>query len=192
MVILPLVTKFMEKYPEIKLELELTERVVDMVDENIDIAVRSGLLHDSNLVATHLQDNNFILFASPSYLKKYGVPLSSNELIDHTCLCYGFAGWKEWYLLSDAAQPIPLSNRITINSVNGQKQLIINDSGIALIPRWAVKEDVKQGRLSVIMPSLTFSPSEKLTSTYAIYQNREFVSPKIRVFLDFIKQELLP
>ncbi|PKG74089.1 LysR family transcriptional regulator [Shewanella sp. GutCb] len=192
MVILPLVTRFMEKYPEIKLELELTERVVDMVDENIDIAVRSGLLHDSNLVATHLQDNNFILCASPSYLKKYGVPLSSNELIDHTCLCYGFAGWKEWYLLSDAAQPIPLSNRITINSVNGQKQLIINDSGIALIPRWAVKEDVKQGRLSVIMPSLTFSPSEKLTSTYAIYQNREFVSPKIRVFLDFIKQELLP
>jgi len=190
MVVLPLIARFMDKYPKIKLELELTERIVDMIGENIDIAIRSGLLHDSNLIATQLQENDFILCASPSYLKKHGVPQSPSELLAHTCLCYGYAGWKEWYLLEDTAQPISLSNRITINSVNGQKQLIINDSGIALIPRWAVKKDIKQGRLSVIMPSRTFSPHEKLTSNYAIYQNREFISPKIRVFLDFLKLEL--
>ena len=190
MVILPLISKFTEMYSDINLEIELTERVVDMIDENIDIAIRSGQLNDSNLIATPLMDNDFILSASPGYISKNSLPKTPEQLAQHNCICYGYVGWKDWYLIEKTAKIINLSNRLTVNSVNGQKQLILNDAGIALIPRWAIGKELQENKLSQLLPLYTFSPKDKLSSTYAIYQNREFIAPKIRAFLDFIKSEI--
>ncbi|WP_438465496.1 LysR family transcriptional regulator [Marinomonas sp. PE14-40] len=190
-VILPLIPLFLEQYPAIKVELDLTERVVDLVEDNIDIAIRSGKLENSSLIATKLMDNNFILCASPHYLSKHPAILSPDNLSKHQCIHYGYSGWQSWYLLTNEKQSLNLEKPISVNSVNGQKQLILNHAGIALIPQWAVKNELEEKSLLQLLPQHIFSPNEHLTSTYGIYLNRQFIAPKIRVFLDFIKKSII-
>ena len=185
-IILPLMSEFMALYPNIELELELTERVVDLVEENIDVAIRSGRLPDSAMIAKHLADNNFLLCASPQYLATHTIPKQPEDLINHQCIRYSYSRWKDWYLMTEGKQKLNINKGISINSVNGQKQLVLNNSGIALMPLWAIKRELDKGDLIHIMPEQLFSPYEEISSTYAIYLKRDLVSPKTRVFLDFI------
>ena len=100
-VMLPLMPQFIAQFPDIDLELELTERVVDLVDENIDIAIRSGQLPDSTLISKRLALNNFLLCASPNYLAQHGKPKTPNDLENFDCIRYSYSGWKEWYLFEE-------------------------------------------------------------------------------------------
>ncbi len=186
-VVLPLLTKFRQQYPEINVELELTERVVDFVDENIDIAIRSGRLPDSNLIAKRLADNNFLLCASPEYLEGKEALKSPTQLIDFDCIRYGYAGWRDWFLMEDGVPTrLTINPNLTINTVNGQKQLVLNHAGLALLPLWAVHNELRNGTLIQVLPDFVFSPYDVMSATYALYLKRELVSPKIRVFIDFI------
>ncbi len=183
-VILPLIPLFREQYPNINVELELTERVVDLVDENIDIAIRSGRLPDSTLISKHLMPNNFIVCASPSYLEKHGEPLTPSELDRYSCIKYSYRGWREWFLMNDKPTKLSIGKGLSINSVNGQKQLLLSQTGLALIPLWAVTEELDKGTLVQVLSQYVLSPYETLSSTYAIYLKRELTAPKTRVFLE--------
>lgn len=185
-VILPVLPKFLQEHPQLNVKVELTERVVDLIEEGTDVAIRSGNLSDSSLIARRLVPNNFIICASPTYLQQAGMPQSIEDLLGHTCIRYGYAGWANWYRISEKSEKLALGNTLEINSVNGQKQLILNHGGMALIPHWAVREELRSGDLLQVLPDQTFSPHEDQTSTYAIYLKRELVSPKIKVFIDFI------
>ncbi|KZN61765.1 LysR family transcriptional regulator [Pseudoalteromonas luteoviolacea] len=189
-VIMPLVPRFTRQYPNINIEIELTERVVDLVDENIDIAIRSGRLSDSNLISKRLAANNFVICASPSYLKTHGVPVTPGDLERFACIKYSYRGWRNWFLINESPMKLKIKEGLSINSVNGQKQLLLNDAGIALIPFWAVKKELEVGSLVQLLPQYTFSPYETLSSTYAIYLKRELLAPKTRVFLDFLSQNI--
>ncbi|MFT7683296.1 MAG: DNA-binding transcriptional LysR family regulator [Moritella dasanensis] len=188
--VLPLVPGFMQAYPDVNIELELTERVVDIVEDNVDIAIRSGRLPDSNLIASKLANNDFLLCATPQYLAEHGRPKTPDDLRDFNCICYGFSGWRDWYLLDDKPRRLAIKEGLIVNSVNGQKQLILNHAGLALIPRWAVSQQLNKGELIHVLAEYSFSPYEKLSSTYALYLKRDLISPKIRVFLDYLKQHL--
>ena len=188
--ILPLIPSFTAQYPEIKLSLEMTGRVVDLVEENVDIAIRTGRLRDSNLIALKLASNDFLLCASPQYLADNGSPDSPFKLIDFECIRYEYSGWRNWFLMNEKPIKLAMKSGLTIRSINGQKQLILNHAGLALMPKWAVKGELENGSLIQILDQHTFSPYESLSSTYAIYSKRELVSPKIRVFLDYIKTHI--
>jgi len=188
--ILPLIPSFTAQYPEIKLSLEMTGRVVDLVEENVDIAIRTGKLRDSNLIALKLVDNDFLLCASPQYLADNGVPASPFQLKDFDCIRYEYSGWRNWFLMHEKPTKLVIKSNLTIRSINGQKQLILSHAGFALMPKWAVKDELENGSLVQILKQHVFSPYESLSSTYAIYSKRELVSPKIRVFLDFIKAHI--
>ncbi|MGF1761007.1 LysR substrate-binding domain-containing protein [Photobacterium sagamiensis] len=190
-IVLPLIPEFMAAYPDINVELELTERVVDLVEENIDIAIRSGRLPDSNLIAKQLAYNNFLLCSSPAYLAKHDALQSPFELGQYDCIRYGYVGWRDWYVMDDGkATKLTIDGGLTVNTVNGQKQLLLNDAGLALMPLWAVKDELKSGALVHVLPDHTFSPYEIISSTYAIYLKRELISPKVRVFIDFLSQRI--
>ena len=189
-IILPLMSEFMALYPNIELELELTERVVDLVEDNIDVAIRSGRLPDSTLIAKHLADNNFLLCASPQYLAANKTPQQPEDLIHHQCIRYSYTRWKDWYLMTGKKTKLNLNNGISINSVNGQKQLVLNNTGLALMPLWAIKNELERGALIHVMPEYVFSPYEEISSTYAIYLKRDMISRKARVFLDFIGERI--
>jgi len=189
-VILPLIPLFKKQYPNINIELELTERVVDLVEENIDIAIRSGRLPDSTLIAKHLIHNNFLVCASPNYIAEYGEPTTPYDLGKFSCIRYSYRGWKEWFLMEEKTIKLSFGKGISINSVNGQKQLLLNHAGLALVPLWAVKEELENGTLINVLPKFTLSPYEVMSSTYAIFLKRELISPKTRVFLDFISHNI--
>ena len=191
-IIMPLIAEFMRLYPNIQLELELTERVVDLVEENIDIAIRSGRLPDSTMIAKHLANNDFLLCASPEYLASHNKIVQPEDLINHQCIRYSYSRWQDWYLMAEEKKKLTINKSISVNSVNGQKQLILNNTGLALMPLWAVKTELENGSLVQVMQQHIFSPYEELSATYAIYLKREMISPKTRVFLDFIAAKIKP
>lgn len=188
--VLPLIPTFSQLYPDITLELEMTGRVVDLIEDNVDIAIRTGKLRDSNLIAVKLADNHFTLCATPLFLKERGTPKSPEDLASFNCICYEYAGWRDWYLMQEKAKKLSIKSNLRIRSINGHKQLVLNHAGLALLPRWAIKDEINDGRLVEVMPSYTFSPYETLSATYAIHLKREMISPKINVFLDFLKQHM--
>lgn len=189
--VLPLIPKFMSLYPDIDINIELTERVVDLIEENIDVAIRSGRLSDSTMIARRLVFNDFLLCASPQYLKNKGTPRRIDDLADHQCIRYGYNGWKEWFLIAEDSKKLMINSQVSVNSVNGQKQLVLNHTGLTLIPLWAVKDELAKGSLVQVMPDHIFSPYEELSATYAIYLKRDMVSPKTRVFLDFLVEHMV-
>ena len=176
-VVLPLISKFISLYPNIDIELELSER--------------SGRLPDSTMVARQLTLNNFLLCASPQYLVNHSTPHSPEDLINHQCIRYNYSRWKDWFLMAEVKTKLNLNNAISVNSVNGQKQLVLNDAGLALTPLWAIKNELEDGSLVQVMPEYTFSPYEELSATYAIYLKRDMISPKTRVFLDFLVENIV-
>ncbi|WDE02415.1 LysR family transcriptional regulator [Thalassomonas actiniarum] len=188
--VLPLIPAFLKQFPEIKLELEMTGRVVDLVEENVDIAIRTGQLRDSNLIATKLADNEFLLCASPQYISEHGIPDTPFSLKNYDCIRYQYAGWRDWFLMDDKPLKLEVKDGLTIRSINGQKQLILHHAGLALMPRWAVQEELNNNTLIQVLEQYTISPYQSLTATYAIYLKRELISPKIRVFLDFLKENI--
>ncbi|MBY5945156.1 LysR family transcriptional regulator [Photobacterium rosenbergii] len=189
-VILPLVNGFRQRYPEVEISVELSERVKDLIEDNIDVAIRSGELADSSLVARKLQDNDFILCASPEYLATVSTLSSPSELAGHQCIRYGYAGWQHWYLMGETLEKLAIGNGLEVNTVNGQKQLLLSHCGIALIPYWAVANELKAGLLQQVLPDYHFSPQATPTATYAIYLKREMVSPKVRVFIDYLVEQI--
>lgn len=188
--ILPLIPQFIKQYPEVNVELELTERVIDLVEDNVDIAIRSGRLADSNLIARKLADNNFLLCASPQYIAEHGSPGTPCEVANFDCISYGYPGWREWFLMGDTPTKLTKKSGLIVNSVNGQKQLLLNHAGLALIPQWAIEGELNSGALIRILDEYVFSPYEGMSSTYAIHLKRDLISPKIRVFLDFLKKHI--
>lgn len=93
--------------------------------------------------------------------------------------------------MAEEKTKLSLNKAISVNSVNGQKQLVLNNAGLALIPLWAVNNELKDGTLIQVMPEYTFSPYEELSATYAIYLKRDMISPKTRVFLDFLVENIV-
>ncbi|WP_263080461.1 LysR substrate-binding domain-containing protein [Endozoicomonas sp. Mp262] len=186
--VVPFLSSFMETYPDITVELELTERVVNLVEENIDLAIRSGKLADSNMVATKLMENHFILCASPEYLKSNGVPDSIESLKRFNCIRYGYAGWHNWYLLGDKPEKIEVLGNPVVNTVTSQHKLLLSHTGLALMPSWAVRDDLRSGRLVRVLEQLKLSPYPSESATYGVYLDRRFIMPKVRAFLDFIKK----
>ncbi len=189
-VVLPLVPQFMLQYPNIDIDIELTERVVDLVEENIDVAIRSGRLSDSSMIAKQLAFNNFMLCATPRYLANHGVPDNPDDLAQHTCIRYSYARWQDWFLMAKKRTKLLINNTISVNSVNGQKQLLLNDAGLTLMPIWAIKDELANGSLVHVMQEYTLSPYEELSATYALYLKRDMMSPKVRVFLDFLIENI--
>ncbi|WP_305810476.1 LysR family transcriptional regulator [Photobacterium leiognathi] len=189
-VVMPLIPEFINLYPNINIELELTERVVDLVEENIDIAIRSGRLPDSTMIAKRLAYNNFLLCSSPQYLNKNGTPNCPEDLIHHQCIRYSYSRWKNWFLMENERIKLTINDAIAVNSVNGQKQLLLNHAGLALMPLWAIKKELEEGSLVQVLRENTFSPYEEISATYAIYLKRDMVSPKTRLFLDFLVEHI--
>ncbi len=190
-VVVPLLQSFMEAYPDITVELELTERVVNLAEENIDLAIRSGKLADSNMVATKLMDNDFILCASPKYLNRNGTPDSIESLKTFNCIRYGYAGWHNWYVLDNKPRKIEVLGNTIVNTVTSQHKLLLSHSGLALMPLWAVRDDLKCARLVRVLEKFKLSPYPSESATYAIYLDKRYVAPKVRSLIDFIKQKFM-
>ena len=187
--ILPaLLGKFASMYPKLDLELVLTDRVVDLVAENIDIAIRAGELQDSTLIAKKLGVSCFQAFASQSYLKKHGTPEKPQDLSQHECLRFTISFEDRVWELEKGSRKaaVHVAGRIAANSLDALKELVIAGQGIALLPGYCYKKEIERKELIPILPGWTTEQAP----VHIVYPPHKFVPPKVRAFIEFFSDAL--
>lgn len=184
--LIDLISKFSVEYPKIRINMMLTDRTVDIVEEGVDLALRIGNLSDSNLIARQLASIHTVACASPDYLKKYGEPKIPEELSEHKCIVdSNFSENARWSFTKAEKQfSIPINFSHYVNSAIAAKELAIRDNGITLSPIFAVGNDIKAGRLKVILKQHNI----ETFGLYAVYSHRKHLSTKVRLFIDMAKE----
>ena len=176
----PVLDVLMKRHPAIKIDLIITNRLVDLVAENIDVAVRAGPLKNSGLIAKRFVLGQFGLWASPSYLKNNSVPRNPDELKEHDCLRFApFTGRKLQLTNGRERAQIALAGRITADDFEALRALAVLGWGIALLPSFLCAEEVKERKLVSVLPNWR---GDSVTIS-VVYPAQRFVSPKIRAFI---------
>lgn len=186
--LIPLAAKFNERYPHIQLSLASSEGYINLIDRKVDIALRAGELDDSGLRARHLFDSHFRVVASPDYLAKHGTPQSTEDLANHQCL--GFtepSSLNAWAVLDAQGNPYKISPHFTANSGEILRSLCLSGCGIACLSDFLVDNDIAEGKL---IPLLVEQTSNKTLPFNAVYYSDKAVNLRLRVFLDFLVEEL--
>lgn len=184
----PLWSEFMARHPGVVLDITLSDRVVDLVEEGYDMAVRIGRLASSSLIGRQLSSTRMALCASPGYLAAHGAPRHPRDLADHAVISYSlFSMGEQWEFEGpDGAVSVKVEPRMRTNSGDTCRQAALHDSGIVLQPSFLVGEDVEAGRLVELMPEYR---SIEL-GIYAVYASRQHVSPKVRLLIDHLQRAL--
>ena len=176
-----LFTDFLCDYPEVRLEVQSTTRHVDLLSEGVDVAIRIGPVKDQNLIARRLHTDRLIAVASPGYLEWRGTPDAPENLADHNCIV-GFAGeWtpsKSWPLLKGGS--VPVGGRLSANEIELVMKTVLSGIGIALLPSAVAADHLRKGEL---VPVLTDRVGAEIPVSL-VYADREFVDPKVRIFVD--------
>ncbi len=179
--ILPaIVSQYSKKYPKARIEVMLTDRRVDLLSENIDLAIRAGELKDSSLIAKRVGTIYFAPFASPKYLKNKGTPTHPRELRSHSCLQFTPVGVDEWKMTGPKGSlNVPVPGKILINDMFALKKMAMMDDGIAFLPTYYCYSEVQSGKLVRILPEWR----SHLTPIHFVYPAQRFVTPKLSAFI---------
>ncbi|MDW1914488.1 LysR family transcriptional regulator [Vibrio sp. Vb0349] len=181
--ILPqVINEFNQKYPDINIDMDLDNRFVDIVNERFDLAIRTGVLPDSSLIARKLVDANWIICASPQYLAKHGIPKQPQALAKHNCLVYSYqeTGAHEWaFKDGDEVYQITVDGNLCTNNSSVLRNVALLGQGIIYVPRVLVYEDLKQGSLIQLFKDET----AKCLGIYAVYPYTRQQPEKIKIFI---------
>lgn len=184
----PLWGEFMARHPKVTLDVTLADRIVDLVEEGYDLAVRIARLPSSTLVSRKLTSTRTILCASPRYLREHGTPSHPSQIADHAVLAYSlFATGDHWEFDGpEGPVAVSVSPRMRTNSGDTCRAAALRDQGIVLQPSFLVGADLRSGALVEILPQYR---SVEL-GVYAVYPSRQHVAAKVRVLIDFLAQAL--
>ena len=192
--IVPLLGEFETRYPELTIELLLTDSVVDLLTERVDLAIRLGLLEDSTLIAQRLIKTNYAVCASPKYLEYKGEPNQPNNLSQHNCLLFPLAGFRSRWLFKDRAgtiETVPVNGNTIISSAIALKQCALSDMGLALLPHWLIDPELESGKLIQVLTEYEVTARDFNTSAWLVYPSRTYVPLKVRLLIDFLKQHIV-
>ncbi len=184
----PLWSDFMAANPRVTLDVTLSDRVVDLVEEGYDLAVRIGSLPNSSLIGRKLASTRMVLCASPKYLKKQGRPTHPAYIAEHTVLAYSLlATGDHWELEGPQGKVKVLVHPVMrTNSGDTCRAAALKHQGIILQPSFLVEEDLRSGALVELMPQYRAAEF----GIYAVYPSRQYVSAKIRLLIEFLAKAL--
>ncbi len=184
------VADFLVLYPEIEIEMSMTDRFVDVVDEGFDLAVRIGRLPDSSLVARKLATARFAVCASPDYLARHGEPASPADLAEHQCLVYtNLATADAWQFQGPEGNiPVRIGGRFRVNNGDAILEAALQGVGLAILPTFIAGQDLQAGRLQTVLTEY----GQPEPGIYAVYPHNRHLSAKVRMFVDFIKKRFGP
>lgn len=182
------IADFLTLYPDVQLILDLTNRYVDLVEDGYDLAIRAGELRDSSLVAKQIATARFVMVASPSYLKRRGVPKRIEDIRDHDCIIgAGQNTHTTWRLCSkNKMASIPVSGRLAVNHLGVILRAAQHGLGIARLPAGHCARGIEDGSLVEVLPGAC--PSMGKVS--AVYPSREFMNPAVRALIDHLVDRL--
>jgi len=181
-----------ERYPRLQIELMQTDDFIDPLQDATDLLIRIGVMTDSTLQARTLAQQRFRLVVSPSYLKRYGMPSSPQDLSQHSCLVFkGFAGSQRWFFRkdSDVWQPYSFQGKLTGNNAQTLTQAAISGMGFALFPTWLIGEALHEGQLVEALTDYQVSTSLEPQTISALYPNSRRLSNKVRAVIDFLLEK---
>ncbi|MEM9165342.1 MAG: LysR family transcriptional regulator, partial [Cyanobacteria bacterium P01_F01_bin.4] len=189
--IVPLLPQFESLYPDLSVDLLLTDTRVDLFSERIDLAVRLGLLADSTLIAQRLMQVCYRVCASPQYLQQSGHPQHPSDIEAHNCLLFPLPGFRtRWIFRGQDGNPceVPVRGRTVISNAIALQQCAIAGMGLALLPHWLVDGDLQAGTLVNVFPNYDVTATDFGTAAWLVYPSRAYVPLKVRVLIDFLKQ----
>ncbi|MGE8279333.1 MAG: LysR family transcriptional regulator [Stenotrophomonas sp.] len=174
--------------PQVELDLQLSDRLVDMVEEGFDLAIRITRQPAPSLIARRLAQAHITLCAAPSYLAKRGMPTTPQDLATHDCLSYTYAADGETWNLSgpEGEVSVPLQPRMRANNGEVLREAAIAGMGIISQPDFIIEQALADGRLVPVLPGWEAAP----IGIYAVYASRSHLAPKVRSFIDYLVQRL--
>lgn len=188
--IAPVLPRFLEQHPGVKLDLRLSDTPYDLIEGSFDLALRNMEIEDSSLKGRKLAEDTRILCAAPGYLAQYGVPSRPEDLVQHRLLAFkdtssrqlsGPDGARGFY------DPQNAKHHIIMDDGLSQKIATISGAGISINSVWSIHEDLKAGRLTQVLPGWT---SEEKTALWLVYPKTNVLSAKVRVLIDFLLSEI--
>ena len=180
--LMPVVSEFSRRFPQVKLNIDLTDRFVDLVEERIDVAIRIGTLTDSTLVARKLGDTTMLVCASPAFLTQYGEPMQPHQLADYACVVdSNYASGTHWTLgTEEHTVTTEVPTRMIVNSARAARELVLAGHGIGYLPSFVVADDITKGKLKRLLPDFPSGP----LGIFAVYPHRKHLAAKVRLFID--------
>jgi DNA-binding transcriptional LysR family regulator len=187
--LLPLVPKFRAQHPELALDIALTDRVVDLLEERADIAIRWGRLPSSDLVARHLGDTVQHIVASPDYLARHGTPRKPRELDDHERLDFTYRRRVPHWTFVSRGETVEVPVRASVRASDGEglRQLALAGAGLAWLSHYHVARDLQAGRLVAVLEK--YNPREPVPISAVYLGKPGHLPPRVRVVLDFLADE---
>ena len=183
--LMPALSGYLERYPQVDVDVVLSDRVLDLLEEDCEVAVRIGHLPDSALVARPLAPYRLMICASPGYLARKGTPARPEELSGHECLSFSMAALAHWRMTGeDGDLCVPVSGRVQVNNGQALRVAALHGMGIVLQPAILMEEDVRAGRLVRLFPGYSL-PSRPMN---LVYLQDRYRSPKLRSFVDFMAE----
>lgn len=185
--IMPVIHELLDENPRLRVELDLSDAMIDIVASGVDVAIRIAPLKDSGLIARRLADNPKLIYAAPAYLERHGAPRTIEDLESHECLT--FSNFTHWQFLVDGKErSVRVSGRFCSSSVDGFLSACVSGFGLAQLSAWDAQDEVASGRL-VPVPIEGASPRD--LAIWAVFPSRRQVLPKLRVFLDRFQKSLV-
>lgn len=191
--IAPLIPRFAELYPKIELALSLSDRLINLIEEGFDLAVRIAELKDSSLAARKLAPNRRVVCASPAYLREHGEPKTPQDLTRHNCLV---AAWEQGFAMTweyknpvNKRGSVRVSGRYACDNWEVLREWAIAGLGVALKSTWDVRRQLEDGSLVPLFPGYDFDTD---VGIYAVYPHRRHLPAKTRVFIDFLAESFGP
>ena len=187
----PALPDFLAAYPELDVDLMMSDRFVDLVEDGFDVAVRIGALSDSSLIAKKLAPIRRVICASPQYLAAHGTPKTPKDLRDHQCLCNSSqSSGHEWRLNMPDGKPVmvAVTGRMTMNNGDALRVAALKHLGLIDIPTFIVGRDLQAGALISVLEE--YLP--QTLALHAVYSHARHLSPKVRAFIDFLASRFGP
>ena len=186
-VIVPLVHEFMQLYPNVEIELNNHDQVIDLLEHKTDVAIRFGELNDSTLHAKLLCRSRLYLVASPEYLKCHGTPQKVEELLDHSLIGFSQVPHLNTWPIQVNAKAFTAYPKIKASNGETVRQLALEGIGITCLSRFLVQQDLEQGRLLAILEDKVSIYEQQI---HAVYYLREHLPKRVRLFIEFLAEKL--
>jgi DNA-binding transcriptional LysR family regulator len=185
--IAPLVAEFLDRYPEVQIELALSDQVPDLIEAGFDVAIRIASLADSTLIARRLAPSHHAVCATPGYFARHGKPATPDELAEHNCLLYSNLETPQRWRFKDG-KTVRVSGNFTVDHGESLRQAALDGLGVAYMPSFLVGPDIATGSLEAVLPEYV----ESRQKVYAVYPRNRNLAPKVRAFVDFLVEEFEP
>ena len=185
----PALPEFLNLHPDVTVDMNLDDRIVDMIEEGFDVSVRISELPDSSLVARRLGPCHHAIVATPAYLERCGTPRTPEELRDHNIITYRYQeSALEWHFLTPGNKPISVavSGSLMMNNSLAVREALLEGVGITRTPTFVVGKDIQEGRLIPVLREYQILE----VTIFLVYPQRRHLSPKVRAFVDFMAKRI--